>query len=229
MSFNRIEGNNYVVGKSENKAFFCDSDFEKILTISSTKTFLKLTRLLEEDPELKTAGKEGLNLSLVGNKTFPDENNPLVFYFKLDFEGHSYFVKHSLNPKLMGSGGYVEAESTKEASEILTKNEINWAEVVKFKLGYTDKQEKYYISEWCGHNVESLEGYLQKIKSNLENPEGNNNDLTELKETQQKLIEKFKILKRLFAGYFDFREHNVLIDINTKRLYLLDLTKFVPN
>ncbi len=119
---------------------------------------------LQADGEPAT---EGRGTFISPGKTFTDENSDLEVamlgkskrelesenkksvrvddcdYLKINFKGHSFFVKRSfvtINP------GFTEFESTIKAKEAL--KDLNFIKVVEAKLGYQDKNESWYVSEW---------------------------------------------------------------------------------
>jgi len=217
-----------IKGVNKDKRFFCDPDFEKVLTFPNVQTCLKLINTLEGQEELWSAEKNGISVSLIDKKTSVHETNPLAHYFKINYRDRCFFLKHSM-PELLGSGGYREAVSTKKAEDILLENNIEWAEVIKCKLGFSNKTDVYYISEWKDPNtVEILKNYLQKLKDTIDKAKQSG---TETEDTEKSYIIyselniKFDTLKKLFKGFVDFiHGYNIFIDVNSGKLYLFDLT-----
>jgi len=189
-----------------------DPVIEHALTLPKIKKVIRLVKRIEDDPNLSETEDSDVELSLLGKKIAVQETKPLSYYYRCVLDGQPMFIKHTTDPRLWGGGGFIEAKSNQEAQEMLRASGIDWAEVVKFKLGYTGKKDMYFVADWKDkEDMLSLDelGKMQRTQA------------------QERLFrqatERFATLKKLFKDFYDFLPFNVWIDASSGKLYLFDL------
>lgn len=212
------------ISKNREKGLFCDLEFEHLLNLNNIRTFINLILTLEKDNKVSEAESKFLKLKRFERKNIESRD---VHYFKAYFKNKVYFLKHSLKPSILWSWWKIEAISNNEAQSILTINNIDWAEVIKFKFWYTNEKNKYYMSDWYeNENSTPLDLYLEEIDNELKSDNKTIEDIKILEDIYSELNKKIEILKELFNGFFDFHEHNIFIDTKTRKMFLFDLTKW---
>ncbi|MCX6822556.1 MAG: hypothetical protein NTX91_00975 [candidate division SR1 bacterium] len=217
----------YIEGADKKKQFIYTVDFQDYLTLSNIKLYLSFIKKLEKDTDMSPIMQNEIFIDKIGEKK-DHAGKPMTYYFKINHDNSSFFIKHSIAPpNLLGIGGYKEGISTKEAENILLENKIDWARIIPFKLGYSDKNDKYYISERKDiSNLQPIDEYLDGFIPDTQTSVYNSSKKNTEENTRTEIYKKFNILKILFRNFFDFAPgHNVLVDTNTKELYLFDLTK----
>jgi hypothetical protein len=195
-----------------NGRLYVDPSFRWLLTFRCIRAVLKWIRRIESgnDFKWKTIG----NITCTGVNWLVDEKPTTYYYKHEDSNGVALFLKHSTNPKTLGSWWVKEAQSNLTATQRLLEHSIDWAEVIKCKLGYTWINELYFISEW--KDPKKLHS-LEEILKSKDYP----NDFL------NRLTWRFSRLKELFHDdFFDFHEHNVWIDPVSEKFYLFDLWKW---
>lgn len=191
-------------------SFIIESSFRDTGVLQRIKTVLRIIREIESESNPKwiqvkrndcEVRCEGINWLV---------NNPTVYYFKCKVGDIVLFLKHSHCVSHIGSWGKKEAKSNVEAQKRLDESGINWVVIIDAKLGYTRRNEMFFISEWT--QIEWLQVLSDILKEK---------DI--VVEKTKRLKYKFNTLKELFKDFYDFSEDNILVDVKTEKFYLFDL------
>jgi hypothetical protein len=144
-------------------------------------------------------------------------------YLRLNFRGHSFFIKRSF---ITENPGFNEFKNTVSAEKAL--KDLDFIKVVKPKLGFQDKNQSWYVSEWQELESVGFAPYEQMTASGIDDY-GNQVDNLYRKgeETKKRIDEKVEeirtALKRVCVGIPDL-EPNLFYNPNTETFILLDVT-----
>lgn len=146
--------------------------------------------------------------------------------YKVTVDGKTVFLKISRKDRYYGPGGYDEFKSSIKASDILTKakqkdNSLKDVEIINYLLGYTDKKNDYYVSEWID-SLLPMDEYRKQLKEKSKRT----NDNTKKTECSKKIIALDKLeakIKQLLEGFGDVRDVNMFFDDKNGKLFLFDL------
>jgi len=221
-------------------------EFERSLTKENIGAFLKIDREFNSPSSLGTMKVSGnMAVEIVGIKESEAEEDlsphyrrqlhegDRVLYYKVSIPGQTLFVKKA--PSYYHSGGYHEGLSThnaqvklEQAQEKLQKLGID-AEVIQYKLGYTDaaKGVSYYISEWNQPaKLRNFGTYASSIE--LKWKEANQDDrIDEDLEREYERVEGIKYaFQDVLGDYFDVEFNNIAQDDQTGKFYLFDLNEW---
>lgn len=176
-------------------------DTTEVITRKNRNDFLEL---INKATDLEGVYEQGglkiqlLNTALtVGGKRF---------YFKLNLQGHDYFVKKTSSKQLKEFGG--------GANELIVMNQaksllagLQGVRVAGYKLGYQDKEYSYLISDYNENLAVTLEQYLLSEPINIDDIE--------------KRVEKIK--KILQPHFQDVKDYNMSYDKDTDEIVIFDL------
>src|SRR3989344_6157816 len=142
-----------------------------------------------------------------------DRSDTFVRYLKVTIGQDSYFVKESRTTFL--GGGASEILTSNELREILEKEGFNYAEVVKFKLGYEDRSGRtYYVATWDERLTKGLDEWLADRSLTRQEREEINRRYRELRD---KLSTKY--------GFTDVSALNMSYDPQTKKIIIFDANR----
>ncbi len=177
--------------------------------------------------------KTGIKLTILGktDREFQELMSSFVFrhditsYFKLEIDGHSYFIKKSTATITPGD---VEFKNTIKAKEAL--KDLEFVKVVDAQLGYSNGRQSLFISKWEEMEGEGFFPY-DSVVGSTPNDYGEMLDWDKLRELYG---EKGNELKRRVSLIRDKLEEagisirdldpNLLFHPETFDMYLLDVT-----
>lgn len=182
------------------------------------KTFFELVKKINSMPI-----EEGASFR---KKGFTQESNGIKVTcedirrgnYTVEIDDTKYFVKYLDNDKEMG--GYNEFISSAEAQARL--KDLDWVEVIDFKLGYKDVEgRKVFVSEW--KDLPVLESYMRGKGISLDTPLDEIEDslIEERKDIEQKLV----ALDEALEDYYDVQPANMLYNPENGHITLFDLNQ----
>ena len=124
-----------------------------------------------------------------------------------------------------GQGGYDEVIDTHEAEGLF--DGVKNIEITKYKLGFTDKNKKYYVSEWID-SPEILElddflagGYVRKREAMEEY------EYDSFSKEKEHVLTTVRTAVGILSqnGYWDIGKNNMVYDPLQKKVILFDLNK----
>ncbi len=166
------------------------------------KTFLELEkRMLHERKKTLTNVEMTLEDVKKGETASAD-------YYKVSIGGRYYFVKKVY--QYFKGGGFGEIMSAKTATDILKQNNIDWAEVVDFKLGYEKDGIRYFVSVWDERLKTELVEYIGQMDQT--NPE-----------EAARLRTRYDLLQKALSDFWDLYATNMSYDPVSDKIILYDL------
>jgi len=144
-------------------------------------------------------------------------------YFRINFNGHSYFVKKNL---VTNNPGALEFNNTLKVKEIL--KDLDFVKVIDARLGYQDQKQSWYVSGW-----EELEnaGYVSWDALDLTGRDDHGRKVERLETPEtEKEYQEVKSKVRLIVEKLRRDEFNKDVATNlfynrkTKSFILLDIT-----
>src|SRR3989344_1759600 len=183
------------------------------------KNFLRLSRGLQKR-EVAVDGE--LNVYLIDVKSD-------ARYYKVKVGEEDLFVKEINDTEGIAwqGGGFREVEALKKAKEILVAHNIDWADVVDFKLGYELGSKKYFVSTWREFLRTSLSYYRRRL---LDAPLFTRDpDIIKSKAEEAKILdERITTLLKVLKDFYDVRESNMAYDAESKKIYIYDISLSHP-
>lgn len=194
---------------------------EIIPSPQALKKFLELKMSLSEIGERKTSNS--LEVEFIGEHGTGENKEHYTKYYKVLVNNKAYFVKET--PRAWYSrkgGGTVEVLSMRKVREILRANDIDWAEVVAFKMGYENSFRRYFVSKWSDFLRTSLDKYISRLAGlSL------SKDRAIASAARSELFELGKKFSKLYAilsdDFSDVWEGNMSYDPESKKIYIYDL------
>lgn len=201
-----------VVSESRKRKLAYTPEFKSGLPRGAIKKFLELIPRSQDVGDISTA--EDFTVELIHKITgFSGDAK----YYKVSLDKDSYFVKvyptaeQEFDSK---GGGFKEAVGSRDAQQILKERNIDWVEVVDFKLGYYDNNISIFISKWDDRLLFTFSDYLRKLELDSEEQKG--------------LLGKFEELGKVLSGFSDMAGYNMAYDPITKKFILFDLRVSIP-
>jgi len=172
--------------------------------------------------EVILLGKSNRELKLSeGPFTRVDKTN----YFKMNLKGQTFFVKKTLigtNP------GFTEFRDTVSAKKALTG--LDFVKVIEPKLGFQDKNQSWYVSEWQELESAGFASYDQMMVGGI-NDYGNyvyklySEENISKYEEAEKRIEKIEAALEQVGIYTGDLDPNLFYNLTTDTFILLDIGK----
>lgn len=138
--------------------------------------------------------------------------------YKITVGDKCFFLKvRDVGPNSEDQGGFDEVLDIKEAEQLLA--DVGNIKITNYRLGYTDKKKKYFVSEWSDSHTMGVDEYLggDYLATRDENYD------YEKEKVFNTVREANTVLSR--NGYWDIGVDNMAYDPSSRKVVLFDLNK----